>query len=167
MIFIPKVTEREADARFLLNHFLRLFAERTGNSVKTFSDEALQLLLAYPFPGNIRELRNIVEYCINICQSRRIEPGDLPKYLFARIIPPGASGPVPDQQATRTAPPPATGNDWQAIEKEMIIETLTQTRGNRSKAASMLGWGRTTLWRKLKTHGLVNPAEVSIDKEEG
>ena len=166
-LHLPPLREREADARFLLNHFLRLFADRTGNSVKTFSDEALQLLLAYPFPGNIRELRNIVEYCINICQSRRIEPGDLPKYLFARIIPPGASGPVPDQQATRTAPPPATGNDWQAIEKEMIIETLTQTRGNRSKAASILGWGRTTLWRKLKTHGLVNPAEVSIDKEEG
>ncbi|MDD2467838.1 MAG: helix-turn-helix domain-containing protein, partial [Desulfobulbus sp.] len=48
------------------------------------------------------------------------------------------------------------GKDWSAIEKDLIIETLTQTRGNRSKAAEILGWGRTTLWRKLKIHGLVN-----------
>ena len=54
-------------------------------------------------------------------------------------------------------PQPASGadRDWQAIEKELIVNTLTQTRGNRSKAAALLGWGRTTLWRKLKSHGLV------------
>ncbi len=60
---------------------------------------------------------------------------------------------------------PASGKDWLAIEKDLIIETLTQTRGNRTKAAEILGWGRTTLWRKLKTHGLVNAPELSNTKE--
>ncbi|MDD2463197.1 MAG: helix-turn-helix domain-containing protein, partial [Desulfobulbus sp.] len=57
------------------------------------------------------------------------------------------------------------GKDWSAIEKDLIIETLTQTRGNRSKAAEILGWGRTTLWRKLKIHGLVGSPEHSNIKD--
>lgn len=59
-----------------------------------------------------------------------------------------------------------TGKDWLALEKELIISTLTQTRGNRSNASDILGWGRTTLWRKLKTHGLVTPPVPSNTKEE-
>jgi PAS domain S-box-containing protein len=58
------------------------------------------------------------------------------------------------------------GKDWLALEKELIISTLTQTRGNRSNASDILGWGRTTLWRKLKTHGLVTPPVPSNTKEE-
>ena len=82
-LHLPPLRERETDIRFLINHFLRFFAERTGNSVKAFSDMALRLLMAYAFPGNIRELRNVVEYCVNICQNQQIEAADLPKYLFA------------------------------------------------------------------------------------
>jgi transcriptional regulator of acetoin/glycerol metabolism len=63
-------------------------------------------------------------------------------------------------------PPRETGKDWQAIEKQMIVLTQTQTRGNRSKAAALLGWGWTTLWRKLKTHGLVSPSVPCDIKEE-
>ncbi|MGD9949571.1 MAG: sigma-54 interaction domain-containing protein [Desulfobulbus sp.] len=164
-LHLPPLRERETDTRFLLNHFLRLFGERTGNSVKSLSDEALKLLTDYSYPGNIRELRNIIEYCVNICQNRRIEVEHLPKYLFAR---------KPEPQPTpRPAPivePPTrsssnAGKDWLAIEKDLIIETLTQTRGNRSKAAEILGWGRTTLWRKLKSHGLVGSPEHSNTKD--
>ena len=129
-----------------------------------FSDAALKLLMEYPYPGNIRELRNIVEYCVNICQGRQIEIEHLPKYLLARLeavaeaIPePMLSTAVAAPAAKPVRPQPASGadRDWQAIEKELIVNTLTQTRGNRSKAAALLGWGRTTLWRKLKSHGLV------------
>jgi DNA-binding NtrC family response regulator len=118
----------------------------------------------YRYPGNIRELRNIVEYCVNICQSQRIEVEHLPKYLFARkpeIEP--RPRPLPQPELPPLAASTA-GKDWQAIEKDLIIETLTQTRGNRTKAAEILGWGRTTLWRKLKLHGLVNQAEEGRGK---
>ena len=163
-LHLPPLRERETDTRFLINHFLRTFAERTGSAVKSFAAEALNQLMAYPYPGNIRELRNIVEYCVNICQGRQIELEHLPKYLLARLeavaeaIPePVRSTAVAAPAAKPVRPQPASGadRDWQAIEKELIVNTLTQTRGNRSKAAALLGWGRTTLWRKLKSHGLV------------
>jgi PAS domain S-box-containing protein len=162
-LHLPPLRERETDTRFLLNHFLRLFAERTGNTMKSFSDDALKLLTDYRYPGNIRELRNIVEYCVNICQSQCIAVEHLPKYLFARkqeveeVVVPLA--PQPQVPAAST-----TGKDWQAIEKDLIIETLTRTRGNRTKAAEILGWGRTTLWRKLKLHGLVTQADEGRGK---
>jgi len=175
-LHLPPLRERETDTRFLLNHFLRIFAERTGSSAKTFTNEALGQLMAYPFPGNIRELRNIVEYCVNICQNREIDVDHLPKYLFSAPAPRAVLLPVdlpagveplalvegvPAAQAL-----PETGKDWAALEKELIVTTLTQTRGNRSKAADILGWGRTTLWRKLKSHGLVSPPALSNSKEE-
>jgi PAS domain S-box-containing protein len=166
-LHLPPLRERETDTRFLINHFLRTFAERTGSSVKTFSDEALRLLTTYSFPGNIRELRNIVEYCVNICQSRQIEACDLPKHLFARTEPVAAPINAPFLTEQLPSAPRETGRDWLAIEKQLIVDTLTQTRGNRSKAAVLLGWGRTTLWRKLRTHGLVNPAEARHPNEEG
>ena len=167
-LHLPPLRERETDTRFLLNHFLRLFAERTGSNIKSLGDETLKLLMDYSYPGNIRELRNIVEYCVNICQNRCIEVEHLPKYLFSRK-PEAPSVPQPVVNVEVPAPAPASasnaGKDWLAIEKDLIIETLTQTRGNRSKAAEILGWGRTTLWRKLKIHGLVGSPEHSNTKD--
>jgi len=171
-LHLPPLRERETDTRFLLNHFLRFFAERTGSSAKNFNDEALRRLMAYPFPGNIRELRNIVEYCVNICQNREIDIEHLPKYLFSSPVPVDANLPteVEPLALVQVVPGPQpiqeTGKDWLALEKELIISALTQTRGNRSKAADILGWGRTTLWRKLKTHGLVTPPVPSNTSEE-
>ena len=164
-LHLPPLREREADARFLLNHFLRLFAERTGNSVKSFSDEALHLLMKYPYPGNIRELRNIVEYCINICQGPHIEVESLPKYLFSRIAPITVASSEPSTTEQTPPTPPETGKDWLAIEKELVINVLTETRGNRSKAADILGWGRTTLWRKLKLYGLMAARTKDVTEE--
>lgn len=164
-LHLPPLRERETDTRFLLNHFLRTFAERTGAEVKTFSAEALHLLLAYPFPGNIRELRNIVEYCINICQEPHIEVESLPKYLFSRIAPPAVAASEQPETAPPPPAPPETGKNWLTIEKELVINVLTKTRGNRSKAADILGWGRTTLWRKLKLHGLMAARAKDVTDE--
>ena len=160
-LHLPPLRERETDTRFLLNHFLRIHSEKTGSTIKVFDSEALDLLMTYRFPGNIRELRNIVEYCVNICTGNRIEPDHLPKYLLQPGI---EEPPVPPPQRVRdTSPgrsqtsiqsPPSPAKDWLTIERELIVTTMTQTRGNRSKAAGILGWGRTTLWRKLIFHGL-------------
>jgi len=166
-LHLPPLRERETDIRFLINHFLRIFAERTGSSVKAFSDEALRVLMDYAFPGNIRELRNVVEYCVNMCQSQQIAANDLPKHLLTQpssIPAPLDAQPLPESLPESKTTARETGRDWLSIEKDLIVDTLTQTRGNRSRAAALLGWGRTTLWRKLKTHGLVSPAEVSNEQ---
>ena len=151
-LHLPPLRERESDTRFLVNHFLRTFAGRTGTEARTLTPAALERIMAYPFPGNIRELRNVVEYCVNICPAGEIGVEHLPPPLLARPVEPATEA----MTAAGTAPVPApvAGGDWLAIERQLIVDTLTRTRGNRSRAAGILGWGRTTLWRKLKQHGL-------------
>jgi len=158
-IHLPPLREREGDIRLLLDHFLREFNAKLNKSLKGFSTNAFNKLLSYAYPGNVRELRNIIEYAANICQGKRIRSEHLPQYIFTHQV----SGSLPQPKAydsgprEETEPPesykPRAGN-WNDIEKEMILQALTKTRGNRSQAAEILGWGRTTLWRKLKTHGL-------------
>ena len=160
-LHLPALRERENDTRFLINHFLRLFAERIGKEPKTVSEHALQILLEYPYPGNIRELRNIVEYCVNICPGEHIEEEHLPKFLTAQSQRSGAA-PMSKAEAPGQLRMPAVSQgdfSWAAIERNLIIDTLTKTRGNRCKAADILGWSRSTLWRKLKNHGLVQTTE--------
>ena len=151
-LHLPPLRERESDTRFLVNHFLRTFAGRTGTEARTFTPAALERIMAYPFPGNIRELRNVVEYCVNICPAGEIGVEHLPPPLLARPVEPATEAMT--AAGTAPVPSPVAGGDWLAIERQLIVDTLTRTRGNRSRAAGILGWGRTTLWRKLKQHGL-------------
>jgi DNA-binding NtrC family response regulator len=152
-LHLPPLRERESDTRFLVNHFLRTFAGRTGTEARAFTPAALERIMAYPFPGNIRELRNVVEYCVNICPEGEIGVEHLPPPLLARAAEPVAAEAMV-AAGTAPVPAPVAGGDWLAIERQLIVDTLTRTRGNRSQAATILGWGRTTLWRKLKQHGL-------------
>jgi PAS domain S-box-containing protein len=163
-IHLPPLREREGDIRFILDHFLRDYALRLGKEIQTFTEPALHRLLAYAFPGNIRELRNIVEYCANVCHKSNIGVEDLPRYLFDKRGADPSATPAASPPARRTtgidAPPAGrglqknTGETWPTVERGMILEALTACKGNRYKAAEMLGWGRTTLWRKIIRHGL-------------
>jgi DNA-binding NtrC family response regulator len=162
-IHLPPLREREGDIRFLLDFFLQDYATRLGKEIQTFSEAALRHLLEYPYPGNIRELRNIVEYCANICRKSHIEKEDLPRYIFEKRTgnqQPAMPAPSVGEAVREKSPAPvilerpAVAENRPAIVREMILQTLTTTRGNRSKAAEILGWGRTTLWRKMVQHGL-------------
>lgn len=162
-IHLPPLREREGDIRFLLDFFLQDYATRLGKEIQTFSEAALQHLLHYSFPGNIRELRNIVEYCANVCRKKSIDKEDLPSYLFALaeaapVTPVQPSSPSSSEVSGEGAGPqdarPVGGDSWTAIEKNMILEALTASKGNRAKAAAKLGWGRTTLWRKIARYNL-------------
>ncbi len=163
-IHLPSLRERDGDIRFLLDHFLQDYATRLGKEIQTFSSGALEHLLGYPYPGNIRELRNIVEYCANVCRKNDIGRDDLPSYIFDRAKrPPAHDNHPPTVRPSQVAEKlvvvdpgrKSGGENWPAIERDMILAALTSTKGNRSKAAAMLGWGRTTLWRKIVQYGLV------------
>jgi transcriptional regulator with PAS, ATPase and Fis domain len=160
---LPPLRERDGDIRFLLDHFLREFASRLNKKITGFTSRSLDALTAYSYPGNIRELRNIVEYCANICPGDRIRSQHLPKYLLSAPQAENNAAPEADAPQIPEPMPPVASHedstrsesDWLSVEREMVLNALIKSHGNRSKAAKELGWGRTTLWRKLNIHRLV------------
>lgn len=154
---LPPLRERGDDVQLLLNRFLQDYAAKLKKPVKGFSGKALRILSDYAYPGNVRELRNIVEYGLTICQEEMIQPRHLPAYL---TDPRARETEMADTQQ----PEPAmtlsvrageeTGLDWTALERKMILEAMVRAKGRRGKAAAILGWGRSTLWRKMKQHGM-------------
>lgn len=164
---LPPLRERGDDVPLLLDHFAKLFAGNLGKEIKGFTAEAMAELSRYAYPGNVRELRNIVEYAVNVCQGERITPAHLPASMQAAPftnLPAGRSTRSVDdgtQEANSNATPPsapeanfAQGSTWSEIEKNQILTALMKTGGNRSLAAQELGWGRSTLWRKIKRYAL-------------
>jgi transcriptional regulator with PAS, ATPase and Fis domain len=159
-IQIPPLREREGDVRLLLDHFLNRLNSRLGKNISGFSKKALEILKGYPYPGNVRELQNIIEYAVNICQERQILPHHLPAYLTetpnwsdkidatAERLP---SLQLSGSKPSKSAEPEQT---WTDMERRMIMEALVKAGGRRSKAAELMGWGRSTLWRKMKQYGI-------------
>ncbi len=133
MLHIPPLRERQDDIPLLVDHFLAEFAE--DSQARTFSDSAIKLMKEYSWPGNIRELRNIVKACSLISESDLIEAEDLPDYVRM----PSAS------RSTRL----------NVAEKTMIQRTLAESQGNKSLAAEKLGISRRTLYNKMERYGIV------------
>ncbi len=156
-LHMPPLRQRQDDVRLLLDHFLNALTKGIKKPVKGFSPKALRILLNYVYPGNVRELKNIAEYALNVCQEELIAPGHLPAYLTeastleVRLETPRENVP-PGSPAVMDAPQASL--DWNDMERRMIVEALVRTSGRRSKAAEILGWGRSTLWRKMNHHGL-------------
>jgi PAS domain S-box-containing protein len=139
-IEIPPLCQRTEDVPLLVNHYVRLFRESTGKAIQGFNDEATARLVAYPFPGNVRELENVVERAFILCQGDRIGLDHLPASIL------GSGAPA-------ATPPPAAAS-LAAAEIEAVRAALARNRGNRTRAAAELGIHRTTLIRKLKQSGL-------------
>lgn len=155
-LHLPPVREREEDKRLLIDHFLNTFARHFGKSISGFTGKALQFLKSYDYPGNVREMRNIIEYAVNICQDKQIDTAHLPAYVVERL----EGREAPSEKESRSGKPPAPAQEktaplpasWPETEKQMILEALARAGGRRGKAAGILGWGRSTLWRKMKHH---------------
>ncbi len=156
---LPPLSERKEDISTLLDHFLRVMSMRFKNRVKSFSPEVKDILLTYRYPGNVRELRNIVEYTVNVCEDETIEVSHLPAYILEPEQIQEMHQLVKDivQQGDEEEPVAVFKLDypnWRAAEKKMIFEAMIKAKGSRTKAAAILGWGRSTLWRKMKRLGI-------------
>ncbi len=139
-IALPALRERgAADIRRLAQHFTVKAAKRHGRAVPTISDAAYAKLVAYAWPGNVRELENCLESAVVIMDGTRITPDDLP--LPDRPRPTGAT-------ATPVVRP------LEDVEREHILAVVDHVEGNRTLAARLLGIGRNTLTRKLKSYGV-------------
>jgi transcriptional regulator of acetoin/glycerol metabolism len=106
----------------------------------------MEILLNYAYPGNVRELENILEHALIICQKESIQPRHLPEYLQTRQVRP--KPPLPERQKHIDISDEA--------ERDTIITMLEQYNWHRSKTAKALGMDRSTLWRKIKKYGIVN-----------
>ncbi|MBW1732452.1 MAG: sigma 54-interacting transcriptional regulator, partial [Deltaproteobacteria bacterium] len=156
-LHLPALRERGEDILLLLDHFVRLFSHKLNKTIDGFSPQALAKLKKYPYPGNVRELRNIVEYAVNVCDARVISPRHLPPYLLeseqeqAALM---ARTPVDTTAGMQASPLAdfASTDNWSDIERKIILDALARAKGRRNEAARLLGWARSTLWRKMKQY---------------
>lgn len=139
-IEVPPLRARKEDIPDLCRYFLEEFS-RSHDAPLRLSDEALNILIAYDYPGNVRELRNIIERVSVLAVSSVIQPWNLPADLTA-------GGEENKTETLRLADAVAQA------EKSCILKTLRQTNGNRTEAARLLGISRKNLWEKLKAHQL-------------
>ncbi|MFZ5766726.1 MAG: sigma 54-interacting transcriptional regulator [Thermodesulfobacteriota bacterium] len=148
-ITLPSLAERREDIPLLVHHFIEKFNSQQGKKIEAVSPRVLNILMSYDYPGNIRELENIIEYCFVLCQGNIIDPHCLPEGLREPAAQEGGTcSPV-----LRTAAPTLS-----TAEAETIIAALRLFNGNRSQTAAHLGIDKTTLWRKMKKYRIRFPA---------
>ena len=141
-LHIPPLRERKEDIQLLVYHFLGKYPT-ADNQVKTISADALQILQDYDYPGNVRELENIIERALAICRGPTIEPRHLP-------VSPDSP---PRQQSPQDAPDiEQTTKSLQENERDYILRILKSVEGNKTKAAKLMGIDRVSLWRKLNKY---------------
>ena len=141
---IPALRERRADIPLLVEHYLKQLCEEHGKELKVLNPDAMELMAAYDWPGNVRQLKNLVESVVIFHQGRQVTVADLPAELREAV--PGVRHDAPIQASDGT---PRT---MEEIERQAILETLGRTGGHRAQAASLLGIGLRTLQRKLKEY---------------
>jgi len=138
---LPALAERREDIPLLARHFLLKYSELLGREVRELSPGALDVLLRYPFPGNIRELENLMERAVVLAEGSVVEP---------RHLPPDLQPDAPGLGASRQGGLATLEEN----ERQHILWVLEQTGGNKSRAAEILGIDRASLWRKLKRFGV-------------
>ncbi len=139
---IPPLKRRKDDVPILAEHFIRRLNARQGKDLKGLSPEALDLMMAYDFPGNVRELENAIEHAFVLCKQPLIQPRHLPKNMRAepdKLVPP---------------PEPVLQKPFERSEAAIIRRLLDQHHGDKGMVAEDLGIHRTTLWRKMKKLGI-------------
>jgi two-component system, NtrC family, response regulator AtoC len=133
-LHVPPLRERREDIEKMARQFVKTYALKHGRDVKAIATEALAVLKAYEFPGNVRELANTVERAVIVAGETRIQAADLPEALRAAVL-------VRERAAHRRT--------LAELEADYIGETLAATGGNKSEAARILGISRKNLYEKL------------------
>ncbi len=145
VIRLPSLRERQADIVPLFHFFRERYNRRTGRELEGLTQEAEKLLMTYRWPGNIRELENLVERLVVLKGEGLVDVMDLPEHMRTGNFD-GSTLPMP-----RLAPGGLSlKTTLESIENRLILDALLKTRGNRNRAASLLGMNRTTLVEKLK-----------------
>ena len=142
-IELPSLSDRKEDIPLLIEHFIKNFNIKTGKNILSVSSNVLKTLMNNEFPGNIRELENIIEHCFVLCKEDRIKLKHLPKELTNNKP---IEAPIAEINGA---------NPLKTAEAQVIIKLLKKHNGNRIKTAEDLGINRTTLWRKIKLFKII------------
>jgi DNA-binding NtrC family response regulator len=142
VINLPPLSERQEDIPLLINGFIKKFSEKMKKNIKSVSEPVMEILSGYSYPGNVRELENIIERAVAVSETDEIRPEDLPEdlTLFTTSI--------IHQKEFKEITTLAEN------EKQYISWVLNNMNGNKTASATALGIDRSTLWRKLKEYGL-------------
>jgi len=138
-IHVPPLREREADLSQLVRYFIGLYARKHGRAVRGITAAALETLATYDFPGNARELSNIIERAVIVSKPRKIDVDDLPGSVTA---------------AAKTKRQRERPRSLAELEADYIREILTVTDGNKTECARILGISRKNLYEKIARYGL-------------
>lgn len=145
-ISLPPFSERREDIPLLIQHFINKLRILKRKNIQTVCPAVLNVLMQYDFPGNVRELENIIEHCFAMCRDTVIDIESLPEEVRKSVI-----DTVIEQDDT------AGANPLSNAEASTIIAALHRYGGHRNKTADHLGVDKTTLWRKMKKYNITYP----------
>lgn len=154
-IDLPLLCERREDIPLLAKHFLNEFKRRASKNILGFTKGALDLMEQYEWPGNIRELKNVVERAVAFCRTERIQIADLPQEIREIRL---KKKRIQDQIER-------LDDVLKAVEKEYLQKILRVTHGRRGKAADLLGISRKTLWEKMKEYQLSEKTQPNAENQ--
>ena len=140
-LVLPPLRDRKEDIPLLADHFIQKFNRLIGKEIQGLSPEVVSVLMSHSFPGNIRELENIIEYATVVCKNSMIGMEHLPDYL--RQAKKG-------EKHISGKKEPHDNLSWQDLERKFLVEVLKKNKWNKSATAAQLGIHASTLWRKMK-----------------
>jgi two-component system, NtrC family, response regulator PilR len=138
-IFLPSLRERTEDIPLLVSHFLSMHNKKNRKAVEGISRDALSKLMTYSWPGNIRELENVIERAVILCKGRMVEPVDIPLYEEKTSFHQDLSG-KPLQVL------------MDQLERQILLNTLELTGGDKEKAVKILQISRASLYNKVNKY---------------
>jgi PAS domain S-box-containing protein len=139
---VPPLCERRDDIPYLIEHFIRRFNAKRNRKIEGVTPAVMEILMRFDFPGNVRELENVIEYGFVLCRGDIIDVEHLPDYLLPANLPSAVEVSLHKDPPLRKA------------EADVIRNVLASARGHRGQAAAELGISRTTLWRKIRKYGI-------------
>jgi len=145
LIQLPELARRSEDIPLLASHFLERLNARMGRNIEGVTGEAMAILLRHRFPGNVRELQNVIEHAYIVAAGPRIGPEDLPPHLVSVGAPRA-------QEPARPTEVPRSTSATQA--RQRLIDCLVENDWNVPRTAQQLGVHRTTVWRQMKKLGI-------------
>ena len=156
-LVLPPLRNRKEDIPLLIEKFVNKYNKLSGKEIHGLSPEAMSTLMAYNFPGNIRELENIIEYATVVCKNSLIRIKNLPENLLR--APDSKNNIVTKETSEKVF-------SMETMEKDIILETLRKNNWNRKATAAQMGIHPSTLWRKIKRLNLKIPKQDGRSKNK-